>query len=84
MSAVNYDAILFTDGQPTYLLLSEWRNRDPRIPLQVVPVLTEDRRPTVAFRGIWRAAFPDRKALPDEPLSDEAGRGTQAFWDAVR
>lgn len=83
MSAVNYDAILFADGQPTYLLLSEWRNRDPRIPLQVVPVLSADRRPLVEFRGIWRAAFPDRKPLPDESLADDDGRGTEAFWDVL-
>jgi hypothetical protein len=85
MNRVNLDAILFADGSPTYFLLSEWRNREPLIPLQpTLLALEEDRRPTPLFRSAWRTAFPDRGPLPDEPLADEDGRGTQALWDVMR
>lgn len=85
MSAVNYDAVLFEAGRPTYLLLSVWRNLNPAIPLHPgLDALDAERCATPLFRGTWRAAFPDRRALPDEPLAEPDGRGTQAFWDAMR
>lgn len=85
MSAVNYDAVLFQDGSPTYFLVSEWRNRAPAVPLPVSLVLLDgERKSTQELRSAWRASFPDRQPLPDEPLADEDGRGTQALWDAMR
>lgn len=83
MSA-NYDAILFLpDGRPTYFLMSQWRVREPVQPLQAtVGLLETDRTGNADFGRAWHAAFPDRSALPTEPLADKAGRGTQDFWAA--
>lgn len=84
-SHVNYDAVLFENGEPSYLLLSEWRNRDPATPLSVaMQALNADRTPSDLFRSAWRGAFPDRAPLPNEPIAEPDGRGTQAFWDALR
>lgn len=84
MSA-NFDAVLFEARRATYFLLSEWRNRGPLIPLQpTMDLLEPDRTKTVHFDGAWRAAFPDRDPLPNEPLAETDGRGTEALWDAMR
>lgn len=71
-------------GRPTPFLMAQWRQRSPdqQQPLQSrVPLLQDDRSATPQFRILWQRAFPLRQALPNEPLADREGKGTDAFWE---
>ena len=71
-------------GRPTPFLQAQWRQRGGVQPLHSrVVYLQQDRTASTEFRAAWRAAFPDRQPLPNEPLADRAGRGTDIFWDRL-
>lgn len=76
------DAVLFEDdGTATPLLHARWKARGALQPMQALAVcLDEDRGPTGYFRGLWRAAFPTLEPLPREPLAEDDGTATDAFW----
>lgn len=64
--------------------MAQWRQRGGAQPLQSrVAYLDPEREASREFRTLWRLAFPDRQALPNEPLADRAGRGTDAFWNLL-
>lgn len=78
-------AVLFdADGKPTYTLVSQVKAKAAARSLQpAVRCVDIDGTATPYFRAWWNIAFPARNPLPDEPIADETGVGTQAFWQVL-
>lgn len=71
-------------GRPTPFLMRQWTQRGALQSLQArVIYLDRTRAAEPHFHAVWRAAFPLRQALPNEPLADREGRGTDAFWSRL-
>lgn len=74
-------AVLFDeDGKPTYVLISQAKHKAALKPLQAAIRAVDQGKATDYFRAWWSAAFSTRNPLPDEPLADDDGVGTLAFW----
>lgn len=76
-------AVLFlVDGKPSPVLLAQSRAKGSRQALQAdVPAADpQDGTATPAFRSWWTSAFPLRNPLPDEPVTNPDGTGSDAFW----
>jgi len=75
-------AVLFDqDGKPTYTLVSQAKAKAAERSLQpAVRCVDDSGEATGYFRAWWNVAFPTRNPLPDEPLANPDGTGTQAFW----
>lgn len=67
---------------PTPFLLRQWTAKAAAEPLRLIPYLARDLTAEPHLRQLWAKAFPARQPLPEGPLSDALGRGTDAFWDA--
>lgn len=72
---------LWAGPYPTPFLLRQWKQKAATEPLRLIPYLTRDKAAEPHFRVLWTKAFPARQPLPEGPLSDAQGRGTDAFWD---
>ena len=71
-------------GRPTPFLMAQWRQKGAAQPLQArVGYLGLERAAEPHFRALWRSAFPNRQALPNEPLAERDGRGTDVFWERL-
>lgn len=61
-------------------MLRQWTQKGGAQPLRSMAYLNPDRTAAPHFRTLWSLAFPTRDDLPGEPLVDEAGRASDAFW----
>lgn len=76
-------AVLFqVDGKPSTVLVAQSRVKGSLQALQAsVPAADPaDGTATGSFRSWWTAAFPLRNPLPDDPVSNRDGTGSDAFW----
>lgn len=76
------DIIMFDgSGRASFLHLARWKAKGAAVPLQPAIALAIKGQATDYYRAAWRKAFPDRRALPNEPIATRDGRFTQAMLD---
>lgn len=69
------------DGKGTQHFFGQWRRKAPLRPIQSRAVLVDGGLATRYFRELWTVAFPTRERMPDDPIANKDGTGTDRFWD---
>ncbi len=72
---------LWDHGKPTVFLMRQWTQKGALQPIRPLNYLASDGTALPELRRVWSAAFPTRGPLPQAPLSDRAGLGTDEFWN---
>lgn len=69
---------MFTpNGRPARILHARWRAKGGQKPIPSLLRCHTGGYATPQFRGLWRAAFPDREPLPTDPIATRDGRFTE-------